>query len=121
MQGIIIPYLSFCIFCSASLSFGLLLLAIVRENIQGYGEYHRRVLLRGYRVQGLKYGNRVKHGDRVKPNYFPAPAPTCKYLSCNAAGLSEIVLEASLSAWLAFCSPSAVITCRENIRLRLLC
>ena len=33
----------------------------MRENIQGYGEYHRRVLLRRYRVQGLKYGNRVKH------------------------------------------------------------
>ena len=37
-------------------------------------------------------------------------SPTCKYLSCRAAGDSEIISEASLRAPEAFFSPSAAIT-----------
>ena len=36
---------------------------------------------------------------------------TCRYLSCSAADDSVITSEASLKALLAFCSPSAAITC----------
>jgi hypothetical protein len=35
---------------------------------------------------------------------------TCKYRSCNAAGESPMISEASLKALEAFCSPSAAIT-----------
>ena len=35
---------------------------------------------------------------------------TCRYLSCNAAGDSEMISEASLRAPEAFFSPSAAIT-----------
>ena len=35
---------------------------------------------------------------------------TCKYLSCNAAGESPIISDASRNALAALCSPSAAIT-----------
>ena len=34
----------------------------------------------------------------------------CKYLSCKAPGLAEIISLAAFRAELAFCSPSAAIT-----------
>jgi len=38
----------------------------------------------------------------------------CRYLSCSAAGVSAITSLASRSALLAFCSPSAAITCKRR-------
>ena len=37
-----------------------------------------------------------------------------RYLNCRADGLQAIISEAALSAELAFCSPSAAITCRTK-------
>ena len=38
----------------------------------------------------------------------------CRYLNCIADGLQAIISEAAFSAELAFCSPSAAITCRTK-------
>ena len=35
----------------------------------------------------------------------------CRYLNCRADGLQAIISDAALRAALAFCSPSAAITC----------
>ena len=39
----------------------------------------------------------------------------CRYLSCRAVPLCEITSAASFKALLALCSPSAAITCRQEI------
>lgn len=98
---------------------------VVADDVHRQREDHSRVLLRADRVQGLRVRIRIPvltkfecmklyhYYDmiflRQHKIFFLSLA--WRYLSCSAAADSVMTSEACLSALLAFCSPSAAITC----------
>ena len=71
------------------------------NEVHREGKYYCRILLCRYWIESLEGG----WSDSVVGSVC-----TCKYLSCRAAGDSEMVSAASLRACEAFFSPSAAIT-----------
>ena len=85
----------------------------MRDHVNGQGKNNGRILLRADVVECLQedctQGPKLTLSLSFHSGKFGAKI-TCKYLNWRAEDESLMTSEASLSARLAFCSPSAAIT-----------